>query len=898
MKQDQTIDDILKMLKDSVNAQPTSTPEKESFEAFTDPISEDVLKEQLQKQFGEASENAVKAEPEANPYVLDDVFLQEAVEVKESISESDNSQELEESEEDIAPWETLFEEVEEAEKRLNDESIQNLEVVEDGELIEEVSQDVFEEEVNEEVDEELEEEAEEEFIVMMEEPHDVPLLAMDYVNEDEEALEYEILPRLDEEALTALILRDYSTDAVPVNDSCKSLTAFDSSEEEQMVEAEEEMSDFERALAGVTYATPALNAKSDVEEESAYDLMRQLGCEDEWENKEIPTEESVEDSEETTEFESYSQTEKILATYRTKKIQEIVRLVGVILGSVILFFYETLPMFGVAFTGMVNYQEYIGAYLLIGFQVLLICTVIFGKRMAHGTLRLFSLRPNLYSLAALAVIFTGFYDIIVLFTVREWMVPFHFLTSLLLVLLAVGEYLMLSREIKAFSIFSSNPDRKKYTLHHHTAEDPCVQKMKRGGLSEEAKVAVPERCEFPIGFFRSIRREEMFGTSMVSFLLIPALILSLIASVVTMLLHWEFSVTILTAMSVMMVTLPLGAILAVCFPLWISSERLSKRQIALMGQQMIEEIADTDVLVFEDVHLFRQCTTTDTGFAFYEKTQTATILGCMECLYSKIGGPLAGAFSNIPEQYRFEDIKIRRIVKGGVEAIVDRKHILLVGDTTFMSRYGLSFHHAEETAGRTTIFISLNGKISAKMSVRYQPEPIFEMLAERMNQEGIQCVIKTFDPMISAATVSMLRSFGDAPISVVHQNLSDLNKSVEASDSDTTAVLSVASRFKLIEAMIWSKALVRIRRANRWILGIFSTLGVIAMGVLIGFQQIERMNQYWFILWGILANVMIVCVTLCMLPKKKCFSVDACREEWQKKQQKEAKKQQKKKGKK
>ena len=184
------------------------------------------------------------------------------------------------------------------------------------------------------------------------------------------------------------------------------------------------------------------------------------------------------------------------------------------------------------------------------------------------------------------------------------------------------------------------------------------------------------------------------------------------------------------------------------------------------------------------------------------------------------------------------------------------------------------------------------------MSVRYQPEPIFEMLAERMNQEGIQCVIKTFDPMISAATVSMLRSFGDAPISVVHQNLSDLNKSVEASDSDTTAVLSVASRFKLIEAMIWSKALVRIRRANRWILGIFSTLGVIAMGVLIGFQQIERMNQYWFILWGILANVMIVCVTLCMLPKKKCFSVDACREEWQKKQQKEAKKQQKKKGKK
>ena len=59
---------------------------------------------------------------------------------------------------------------------------------------------------------------------------------------------------------------------------------------------------------------------------------------------------------------------------------------------------------------------------------------------------------------------------------------------------------------------------------------------------------------------------------------------------------------------------------------------------------------------------------------------------------------------------------------------MDRKHIILVGDAAFMNRYGLHFPATEEVSGRTTVFISLNGKISAKMSVRYQPEPIFEML--------------------------------------------------------------------------------------------------------------------------------------------------------------------------
>ena len=190
------------------------------------------------------------------------------------------------------------------------------------------------------------------------------------------------------------------------------------------------------------------------------------------------------------------------------------------------------------------------------------------------------------------------------------------------------------------------------------------------------------------------------------------------------------------------------------------------------------------------------------------------------------------------------------------------------------------------------------------MSVRYQPEPIFEMLVERMNKDGIQCVIKTYDPMISAATVATMRSLGDAPISVVHQNLSDLNTAEEhdqrnsSVDPDKIAILSVASRFKLVEALIWTKSLHRIRRTNAWLLGIFSVLGLLGISALIVFEQIPMINQFWFVLWGVIANLTLVLATLVKLPKKQWFSVDACRAEWEKKQQREAREQEKKKGKK
>lgn len=870
MKQEQTIDDILKLLKDSINDEEGAKAKETAPMEDHEPISEEILKERLQEKYGEQSTEPLET---ADSYVLDDDFLQDALaeneaeEVEEPIEEE--SEELEESEESEESTESL-EEMQELEKLQEQEELESLEELE---KLEETAKD--ESEVLADI------EPTNETLI-----EDFPL-AIDY-DDVEEEIEYELLPRIGEEEPTGVILRNQSTEAVPVGPQWEMVT--EDSQNSNLLEGREE----DPMLSGTTYQTPALSAHAEEADDSDYDLMRQFDCEDEWQ-EELPLEEEEEetDLEESSEVPAAaSQAEDISAEYQKKKRNALLRLCGSALISVVLFLYELLPTIGVSFGGILNYREYLGAYLLIGFQLLLFTALLFGKRMGKGVLRIFSLRPNIYSIAALAVIGVLAYDVIALFTMHQLIKTFHFIVSLFLLLLSFCEYLLLAREIKIRSIVSSEPDRQKYTLRYLEKEDRLVAKMIRGGLSDHATVALPERGETFDEFLKE-SRERVLGVPMASKLLLPSLLVSIVTAIVTVLLNESVTVTMLSAIAMLLCTLPCTAILVACFPLCFSTHRLAKRQIVLSGYSSMDKLSHTDVMIFEDLHLFRKCTTSDTGIAFYEKSQTVTVLGCLECLYSRLGGPLSEAFANVPKQYRFESITVRRLMKGGVEALIDRKHTFLVGDAAFMQRYGLNFPNAEEKSGRTTVYISLDGKISAKMSVRYQPEPIFEMLVERMHQEGTQCVIKTFDPMISAARISSLRTMGASPISVIHQGLGDLQQTAkpQATSSETKRVFAIASRFKLIEALSWARALVRIRRIHQYMLVSFSVLGVAAIGVLLGFGKMDWINQYWLILWSALCALTAILLTTAFLPSAEYFSVDAYRAEWEKEQLKKSKQQ-------
>ncbi len=888
MNNEHNIDDILKLLKESVERDSSEETPQKSEEKKSANLSEKKLKQQLRQQYGsQASDGTVGSE--SGEYTFDRELLLEFEAAEESESEEENvtgeslDEALMESEED----ERLLSDPEENEKESIEEELITEAVVEESE--EEHSADdgsdrapweEHEEDFVEEIVEETAEDAEERKSLdgdslLISEPESEPILTLreDMQSEEKETEEpfadseedYDEFPEIQTIAMPELTQDFSSGDLTDGTEDISSLLS-----DTAVTEADE--------------TAPESTAEFCVNE-SIFNLMLQFGCQDELEeiSEEEVTEEFAEEDgslDDDGEYKSAAQDEEILANYRRRSIRSLIRLVSLGVLAVVVFLYDTLPLFQVEFKGLLDYHTYYGSYLLIGMQLTLIAAVCLGRSMWNGVKRLVSIHPDFYSVIAVMVLYTAAYDAVMVFTSLEGSQPpaFHFICVLWMLLVACAELVLLRRERKLFLIFSSQAS--KFTPELDSGAQSVAAKMYRGGISEEKQIYIPASVSFPNGFFRSVGRDNHMSCPMIPWILFPAVLLSLVAGMITMLLKQSLTVAGLSVLVTLLVLLPCAGLAIPLFTVGISSARLTKRGIALTNADAIASYSGVDYMVFNDLHLFKKCETKDTGMVIYEQRQAADLFGCLQLLYSKIGGPMAKTFENVPKNCRFDRIYFRRITRNGMEAIIDKKHVLIIGDAGYLQRYGLSFPMNEEWDGRATLCVSLDGRVSAKISAAYEIEPIFEMLIERMSENGVRCVIETFDPMIHSSFVLEQRRLGVTSVSVVHKNADDLKRNGRRKTKRSeTGVLTLSSRLKLVEAAVWCKRLTKLRGYCELLLLVFAILGAITAGLTIGFGWMPFINQYWLMLLQLLPFLGILTVTVLGFPGKDYFTLESLRAE-------------------
>lgn len=897
MNQEHSIDDILKLLKESVKEDEAQKKSGSVKTQTAHVLSEEELKQQLKKQY--AHEESVECEE--SPYAFDASFLDETKstdsveEAPAMVVEEPTVQSVvatEESEDLEAPWEEVAEET--VLEKSEEEAILE-EVVEESDA--EAETDVWFEEAEDIApwDDALEPRID---LTASEDPQSISEHFDEAFVSDEDLLLNEVIPQdQEEETMQESLLEDepFEEEIFP---EIKTLELTDllcdyESEEDPTAEAFS-FSDSSRLLEELSQSEEEKNGISaDQLHESVLDLMVQLGCEEEmetaWEDggsDDLRAESSEMDALEK-EARRSDQTEAIFRSYQKQKIKGLISLLGTALLTVLIFLYDTLPLFGVEFSGIISHLDYPSAYMMIGFQLLLVCALFLGKALWLGAKKIVTLRPDLYSVVALLMICTFLYDLTMMLIPHSDFPPmFHFLTALMMLSAMIGEYALLIRETKIFSVYSTELGERQYTLRESKGSRSIAEQMYDGGLDRSKSVYVPWEVDFPTGVFTSMR-EDVIGNRWISLAMLPIVLVSMLAMVVAMILNSNVEIAAIAAITVLFTALPLHAAFAICIPLCTSASRLQKRGIGVNGKKNMDRYADGALMVYNDLHLFRPCTAKDTGIVFYEEDQSMTVLACLEKLYSQIGGPLSEVFSNIPEAYRFHKIRIRRIFRSGLEVFVEKKHILLVGDVEFMRRYGLIFPKSEEKKGRATLCVSLDGKVSAKMSVKYTIEPIFEMLVERLAKEGIEVVIETFDPMIQASLIASVRTMGHAPISVFHKNVSYLyQKEFFKFEPSEAEILATSSRLKLAEAVVWCKRLFVMRRRNNILTGVFSGLGIVFVALALIFGWMASINQYWLLLFSVFPHVAILILSLNMMPKKNYFTVEACEADLRKMQQK------------
>ena len=578
------------------------------------------------------------------------------------------------------------------------------------------------------------------------------------------------------------------------------------------------------------------------------------------------------------EYVANDQNQKIAEAYKKKRKSTRNTMLGCLALALVTLIFELLPAMNVKPSGLLDYTEYPAVYILAGLQLLAFSAAVCYKSLWLGLKRAFSLSPNRYSLVAVVLGLTALYDlitvIILAFSQDDIPNTFNAIAAITVALCAVADYADIRCEMEAFSVYSS--ELTKYTVTKDSSPHSVAEKMYAGGLERDKSVYSVVNTDFPKGFFGCVSKKKS-RSALLTGAIVAVFILGIISTVVSIIIGADAYSSCAAFMVCLYGILPVSVIFADCVPFALATYKLSKRGTAIAGEGMIDVYGDCDVMVFGDLHMFKKCDTEDVGIAMYDSSVGYLALGCLDALYSRIGGPLSGMQMNLPAAFRFNDVNIRRITRTGVEAIIDKKHILIVGEHSFMQRYGLAFPDDEVKNGRSTLCVSLNGKVTAKLNVRYQTEPVFEMLVERLYSEGICCAIATYDPLINSTMLSAARTIGESPVSVVHRNADDFyaDKGDKVRREDNDGVICCSSRLKLAEAEVWIKRLAKVRRYTNKAIIAFSTVGAALLALLIALGLTGEISQF-YVLGAFAAELGIIfAIAHTVLPKADHFTVDA-----------------------
>ncbi len=584
------------------------------------------------------------------------------------------------------------------------------------------------------------------------------------------------------------------------------------------------------------------------------------------------------------EYMNSEQNDRISENYCRRCQNKLLSFIGCAAIAVIALVLDLLPLIDVRLSGIFDYNNYPAVYALIGLQMLVIAAAIRYKEYWENLKLAFSPSPTYGSLVSVVLTLTAIYDLLVtiIIVALNDRIPcmYNGMATFLLALSALCDYLDLLSETKSFAVYSS--ESKKYTLFKESHKDSIGKKMYGGGLEADKNIYSIRDVDFPSGFFCSIGKKTKTDR-LVILSIIPMLMLGAIGAIASIFLkinaYASFACFIVCAYALM----PISLMLCKSLIKFISVNKLAKRGIAISGDYSARKYSDVDVMVFGDLHMFKKCKTEDIGIVIYDTKVGYLTLGCLDALYSKIGGPMSGMQMNLPDVFKFTNVSLKRMTRNGIEAVIDGKHTIIVGEPTFMQRYGLSFPPNEVDNGRSTLCVSLNGKITAKISVKYEVEPIFEMLVERLYSEGITCAIQTFDPLINSGIIAKSRTIGESPISVIHGDAKDFatdNKSRYNTDYD--GLISCSSRLKLCEAEVWIKRLERIRKRACFIGAVLMSIGVISFILMTSFGVMPYINQWYILLYLALSSALMCIPALMLLPCKDYFTLDAMYSELEK----------------
>lgn len=488
------------------------------------------------------------------------------------------------------------------------------------------------------------------------------------------------------------------------------------------------------------------------------------------------------------EFRAPEQAEAIKTRYRKEKKTLYKRLVGTLLVSLLLLFTEHIPLLNLKIPYVSDFWGSGVRYYLINFALAIGCTLLSVKPLLNGARGFFTMRPTQHTPISILTLLNLLYNAALILFFRETGLPsYNFALSVFLMLSVIGDVIRLTKETLTFDVISD--DKEKFSLEKADSS-PEISREKKALYKRDLLV---ERVSFVGKYFTRTSRRPVAYTEYFVELLIT-LIVAIFAAILVAFIGKSMAEAINTFMLVLVVCIPMQHLLSGIYPLGRLSKILYRHNSAIIGETVDNEYVGANTVYLDDIEMFGHHGVSVSGLRVYNDVDFYDVLYHAHAVFSEVEGPLRYIFENSSHEIRkSEDVKIVNIYANGIEALVDSRDKIFIGNINFMRSNGFFPKRNEdddkkvENGELCILYMTVNGDLCAKFYMKYTITQRFEKFVAEMNENGTKVGIRTLDPNVTERMISLLRKDKETDIAVIRPMLNDLVPLGRRSDSSIIA---------------------------------------------------------------------------------------------------------------
>ena len=492
---------------------------------------------------------------------------------------------------------------------------------------------------------------------------------------------------------------------------------------------------------------------------------------------------------------------------------------------------------------------------IVGILLSLAAAALSYKQIRAGLRSLFKFTPTPYSVPALLLPAGTLYSIAAVFASSE-MLHINCLICAAFLVITVCDVLRIVTEMRVLKILSS--DEPKAVL---APAAPRKKKLRQGDkivkiINDDLgkNMYQVRHAEQTTGFFRRFNTMQSAARPF-TVLLAVAFSLATLAGFAVAVITSSLSSAISAFITVLLLSAPLPACFLYFYPISRANKLLSRLGCALLGNESVEEYEAPKTLIFYDVDLYTAEKCTEIAVREGDDFKNDLRLACI--LFRKLGGTLKRVGESVPALRADPPVSVVRIQDAGVEAMIDNRYHMLVGNAEFLKRGGVRVPREStdkilrRTPNVSLMYVAIDGVLKLSYEIEYRTDPSFEELIRELADVDASVAIYSYDPNLNETFLQKSRPDASDPISAIKPGRFEEEKPLELADTGAVALGNCGG---LVHPIYAAKAISNLHRFG-WRLQLIAallaalltvTLALLGQSELLGSLQILAYQLLWF----------------------------------------------------